>query len=491
MDIFLLVLRLVLFAVFATSAIAKLADRAGSAKAMRDFGVPGPLAIAAWLLLAVAELAIAAGLLFTSSSWHSALAAASLLVIFIAVMMYQYARGNAPDCHCFGQLHSEPVGLTSIIRNIILLIPAGILSVQGREAQGYSLVNSSQDALIVGASAALAGLLVLALVLLKSLSNAQAEIIRRIEILEIGGGVSPAEERENIGHPREGLPLGALVRAFSLPDLEGNQVALSDLSKDGRAVLFFFISPTCGPCKALLPAIEEWEKEFAAQLRFVYISDGTPEANRKKLRSVDGKTILLQEKREVVELFRAKWTPMAVLMNTRGRIASFTAAGDEGLRRLVDELRGGNVLDPAAVFPGKDYRTLTPLRIGERVPALEARDIEGNKFSSGMIKGRETLFAFWSSSCPHCVAMMEQIKEWDATRNGTDPEMVLFVHAKEDEAAQLGLKLRVIVDRDLELGGELGQHGTPSAILVDENGQYISETAIGAEDIWALVGKRF
>jgi hypothetical protein len=32
--------------------------------------------------------------------------------------------------------------------------------------------------------------------------------------------------------------------------------------------------------------------------------------------------------------------------------------------------------------------------------------------------------------------------------------------------------------------------GTPSAVLIDENGRIISETAIGAQNIWALVGRR-
>jgi hypothetical protein len=32
--------------------------------------------------------------------------------------------------------------------------------------------------------------------------------------------------------------------------------------------------------------------------------------------------------------------------------------------------------------------------------------------------------------------------------------------------------------------------GTPSAVLIDENGQIASSTASGAEKVWALIGKR-
>jgi thiol-disulfide isomerase/thioredoxin len=240
-----------------------------------------------------------------------------------------------------------------------------------------------------------------------------------------------------------------------------------------------------------MPKLVEWQAEFAEHTRFVYISDGTAEANRKKMKNADGKALLLQTKREVAEMFRAKWTPMAVLMNPRGRIASFTAAGDAGIRELIDGLRARDPRDPAAFFPGNDYRSLEPLRLGESLPTVEASDADGNRFSTEDVKGRETLLTFWSSTCQHCVAMMEQIKEWDASKNGTGPEMVIFAHRKEGETLELDLKSRVIPVEDMHIGGDLGQHGTPSAILIDENGRYISETAIGAEDIWTLVGKRF
>jgi hypothetical protein len=32
--------------------------------------------------------------------------------------------------------------------------------------------------------------------------------------------------------------------------------------------------------------------------------------------------------------------------------------------------------------------------------------------------------------------------------------------------------------------------GTPSAVLVNEDGTIVSETAVGAPNIWALIGKR-
>jgi hypothetical protein len=34
----------------------------------------------------------------------------ALLVLFIVAIAVTLARGRKPDCHCFGQLHSKPIG---------------------------------------------------------------------------------------------------------------------------------------------------------------------------------------------------------------------------------------------------------------------------------------------------------------------------------------------------------------------------------------------
>src|SRR5512139_1671746 len=106
METILLLIRLFLFGVFALAGIGKLLDRKGSEKAVREFGVPAGVAGPTAFILPIVELVIAIGLLFTGSSWMAAIGALLLLLIFIGGMLYQMAQGKAPDCHCFGQLHS-------------------------------------------------------------------------------------------------------------------------------------------------------------------------------------------------------------------------------------------------------------------------------------------------------------------------------------------------------------------------------------------------
>ena len=41
------------------------------------------------------------------------------------------SRGEAPDCHCFGQLHSAPAGRGTLARNGVLAALAGVVVVHG------------------------------------------------------------------------------------------------------------------------------------------------------------------------------------------------------------------------------------------------------------------------------------------------------------------------------------------------------------------------
>jgi thiol-disulfide isomerase/thioredoxin/uncharacterized membrane protein YphA (DoxX/SURF4 family) len=490
MEIFLLLLRLALAALFGVAGIAKIFDPEGSKKAFTDFGVPTSLVRPAAFLLPVFELAVAGTLLFVPSSWFGAIGASVLLLIFTAGMLYQMSKGNAPDCHCFGQIHSEPVGVSSIVRNMVMLVPAVILVFQGRARQGLDIVRSDQDILFTAVGLSVIVSLLAAVMFLKSVSEQQKQIMRRIELMELIGRESTDVEREDIGHPREGLPLGALVPDFELPDLDGKTVSLKDIKADKKPVVFFFVAPTCTPCRALLPQFEEWQRDLADKVKFVFISNRSAKDNRAKFDGDTEKLMLLQKDREVAELFRAKWTPMAVLMDTKGRIASFTGAGDLGLRELMEKVGEEGSIDEFTYLTGSNEHRHSAIRIGENVPEISVTDINGNGFDSSQFKGKETLVAFWSPTCKYCEAMMDDIKAWDKTRNGTEPNLVIFADGEKDEHLKLGLKAPMIVDEDREIGEKFGQFGTPSAILVDENGKFISETAIGAEDIWSLIGKR-
>ena len=143
MEVVLLIIRLVLFGILAVAGFAKLLDREGSEKAVRAFGTPDPFVKTFAILIPIAELIFAFCLLFVTYSWIGAAGALLLLVTFIGGMLVQMVKGEAPDCHCFGQIHSEPVGPKSLVRNIMIGVLPVLLLVSGRESQGLALGDSS------------------------------------------------------------------------------------------------------------------------------------------------------------------------------------------------------------------------------------------------------------------------------------------------------------------------------------------------------------
>ena len=141
MDVALLIARLLLAVVFFVAGFAKLADLPGSRQALRDFGVPAVLANPFGVLLPLAEIVVAVALILPVSAWWGALGALALLLLFVAGISYNLARGRTPDCHCFGQIHSSPAGWPTLIRNLLLTAIAGFVIVFGHNNAGLDILS--------------------------------------------------------------------------------------------------------------------------------------------------------------------------------------------------------------------------------------------------------------------------------------------------------------------------------------------------------------
>ena len=127
MGLTLLVARVLLAAVLTVAALAKLSDRAGSRKAIVEFGLPPFLAAPLGIVLPLAELAVAMALMPASTVLWGAIGAFVLLSVFVVGIGVNLARGRKPDCHCFGQLHSAPAGWNTLARNGVLGALAGFV----------------------------------------------------------------------------------------------------------------------------------------------------------------------------------------------------------------------------------------------------------------------------------------------------------------------------------------------------------------------------
>ena len=63
------------------------------------------------------------------------------------------ARGEEPDCHCFGQIHSAPAGPPTLARNAVLAGCAAVIVAYGSGPAVDAWVNARSAGELVAAGA--------------------------------------------------------------------------------------------------------------------------------------------------------------------------------------------------------------------------------------------------------------------------------------------------------------------------------------------------
>lgn len=126
-----LILRIVLAAVFLLAALAKLASMRRTWARVRRFGIPDALARPVAVALPITELVIAVLLIPDATARAGGLLAAVALLVFAAAIVRLLARGEAPDCNCFGLLHASRVGPAMLARNLVLAALGGVVAIVG------------------------------------------------------------------------------------------------------------------------------------------------------------------------------------------------------------------------------------------------------------------------------------------------------------------------------------------------------------------------
>ena len=499
MDIPLLVIRLLLAGVFAVSGVAKLADLTGSRQAMTEFGVPKPLAAPFGALLPLAELAVAAALLPAATAWWGALGALALLLLFVAGIGANLARGRKPDCRCFGQLHSAPVGWSTLARNAVLAALAAFVVWRGSGAgAGPGALSWLGGLSAAGLLGLLFGLVVLGLLgiqgwFLLHLFRQNGRLMVRLQALEARlGGAAPAPSG-NGSQRVAGHPVGSLASSFSLPDLRGEELALEDLLAAGKPVLLLFTSPECSPCTDLLPEVARWQEEHSEKLTISLVSHLGAEENRAKVAEHGlEEHVLLQEDWEVAEAYGAEATPSAVLVRPDGTIGSPLAEGSDDVEDLVAHAVEGHVQLPVLHSNGGhaahgETVPATP-RVGEPAPEIKRPDLNGETVDLADFKGSDTLLLFWSPSCGHCQEMLPDLKKWEANPPKVAPKLIVVSDGTVEDNSEQGLRSPVVLDEGYRVSDAFGAQGTPSAVLVDAEGRVASTLVGGAPGVLQLAG---
>jgi uncharacterized membrane protein YphA (DoxX/SURF4 family)/peroxiredoxin len=308
--------RLCLAAVFIIAGVAKLADLSGTRQALVDFDVPPRLARLLLRLLPASELATATALVFPTTARWGAAGGLALLALFIVGLTRVLRRGQAPDCHCFGQLHSKPASRGTIARNVILALPAAYVALAG---PGPSLVSWVT---VTGATS----LWLIATSSLAALAATTSTLLWR-ENRRLRSTAS-----RTAGTPRQ---IGALAPRFSLPSAAGRVVSLQDLLVNDRACVLTFVHPSCGSCGPLLPELARWHDTMAEHLTLTLVAPVQATEAEKLAREHALTDVLIDEQSTVSRAYGATAVPSAVLVASDGTVRSAPVIGRVAIESLI------------------------------------------------------------------------------------------------------------------------------------------------------------
>lgn len=485
MDAIALLFRVALIGVFAVSAMAKLADRGGTRAAVVGFGVPDRFAGAGAIALPCAEIGAALLLAIPATVVVGSLAALGLLGIFIAGILVNLARGRRPDCHCFGQIHSAPIGWTTVARNVLLGAAAVVVLMQGDAASWSDAFDWTDDVTSGDLAVAVAVLTLIALgQAWLSLSLFRANERLRLKLDELDTRVGSGDGV----HEKHGLPVGTVAPEFSLGGLQGESATLASLRAAGRPVMLLFTDPGCGPCNSLMSDVGDWQRRFADRLTVAVISRRSVEDNLAKSREHQLTNVLLQEDYEVAEAYKYVGTPSAVIVDERGHIASELVGGPAAIRALVGRTMGGDVSAPEIELPRPEpvQEIPTALEIGTVAPEFELPDLEGRSVRLSDSRGRATLVVFWDPACTFCRRTLPELRAVEKDSSDGTPRIIVVSRGDREANQAMGFGSPVLLDDSFSVATSFGASGTPMAVLVDAEGKVADDLGIGGEAVLAL-----
>ena len=490
-----LALRSCLSLVFFVAGLSKfLGGLASSRKSLSDFGVPKLAVPSASVALPIVELTIALLLIPAFSSQIAALSGLGLLVVFNIAIAANLVLGRRPQCNCFGQLHSKPIGWATFGRNCVLVAAAGWVAWEMPRQPGISLVQLIEKlspketaamsvALILFVGVAVEGFLLLHVL------RQNGRLLLRIEALETR---TPIPQPQMQSRPTmHGLPIGTKAIPFQLPKVEGGKASLDDFLNAERPVLLISTDPNCGPCNSLMPDVADWQKSLSTQITIVLLSHGKHRDNKSKVAEYALQNVLLEKEYEIASKYHAVGTPTAVLIRADGSVGSPAVGGADAIRTIVTS-KAWTEAGFAAFMQGLGHPVPTPapkplVPVGAKAPDFTLPDLEGNSVNSASFNGSGTVLLFWNPLCGFCQRMLPQLKEWEAQKGESAPRLMLVSTGPEAANRAMGLESTILIDDKFAVGRLYGANGTPSAVKVDGHGKMEAAVVVGAPGVLELL----
>jgi peroxiredoxin len=285
----------------------------------------------------------------------------------------------------------------------------------------------------------------------------------------------------NAQAPRGIASIGKDAPVVELNNLDGEPVRLADFAGHPTAVLFW--NPGCGFCQRMLDDLKAWESdkpEGAPNL--LVVSTGEVERNREQGFS---SPVVLDAGFSVGRAFGASGTPSAVLVGSDGKIASGLAVGGPTVISLLRN-DAPNLLDASAAGE-EDEPAPRGVPVGGKAPNVQLPDLEGKEVKLDEIRNGRTALLFWNPGCGFCQRLVEDIKSWEKDRPEGAPQLVLISTGAPEANREHGFESTILLDQGFRTGEAFGASGTPSAILIDADGNVASGLSVGGPDVINLL----
>jgi peroxiredoxin len=309
----------------------------------------------------------------------------------------------------------------------------------------------------------------------------QGRILLRLESLETsqrqGGASRPRSE--NV----DGVPAGSVLNDFELRSLAGGRMTLSQFR--GRKVLLIFFDPACGYCRELLLQLRDFAASSDADAPVpLIIAEGPDEENRKLVEEHGIRhPVLMQDSREVAELYHVFVTPAGYLVDERGVTVGGMLAGKD---QILAAGRGTRVAAPGVSPSGPRGVLLRDgLKAGTAAPPFKLPRVDGSQLALADLRGQEVLLVFSDPACGPCNVVAPKLEQLHRKNHGLRVIMISRggVEANRAKIAEFGLTFPVVLQRHWEVSRDYGMFATPIAYVIDREGVLQSDVLVGVEPI--------
>jgi len=310
-------------------------------------------------------------------------------------------------------------------------------------------------------------LLAMVLLFLFEVVRQQGRILLRLESLE---GRLPADEsvaqdgafdaRPQLNPP---LAVGESFPAFSLPDLAGGTVTLSDFA--GRRLLLLHWSPSCAYCDLIADELAENEeglREHGVDLLFA--SYGSEEENSSLGTGHEiTSPFAIQLYGETLGPFRGRGTPVAYLLDGEGKVERELAFGADEVTSLVRELaqpqEGRRTLSSEkAIAESRIVRD--GLKPGVEAPVFELEGINGEPVSLSDYRGRRVVLVFTDPACGPCESFCSELGH-SGLAGSEEAEVIIVGRGTLEEnrakAQAYGIRFPYVVQQGWRLSKQYGE----------------------------------